>query len=68
MSGQFAPAAHHLRIALDAEPDNVELRYLYAYACWRRGDLDASITALETLLAARPDHRQARLLLEKLRE
>lgn len=68
LSGQFAPAAHHLRLALEAEPDNVELRYLYAYACWRRGDINTSITALETLLAARPDHRQARLLLEKLRE
>jgi O-antigen ligase len=68
LSGQFAPAAHHLRVALDSEPGNVELRYLYAYCCWRRGDLDASITALESLLAARPDHRQARLLLEKLRE
>ena len=68
LSGQFAPAVHHLRVALESEPDNVELRYVFAYVCWRRGDLDTSVSALETVLAARPEHRQARLLLEKLRE
>jgi O-antigen ligase/cytochrome c-type biogenesis protein CcmH/NrfG len=68
LSGQFAPAVHHLRVALESERENVELRYLFAYVCWRRGDLDTSASALEAVLAARPDHRQARLLLQKLRE
>ena len=68
LSGQYAPAANHLRLALEVEPDNVEMRYLFAYSSWRRGDLDAAIEALELVLEARPGHRQARLLLEKLRE
>ena len=61
-------ATYEAKLTSVSTPDNVEMRYLFAYSSWRRGDLDAAIEALEVVLEARPAHRQARLLLEKLRE
>jgi cytochrome c-type biogenesis protein CcmH/NrfG len=68
LAGQFRAAAIHLRASLLQDPEDHELRYLLAYVSWRQGDVATAVEQLEVLLEARPDHRKARLLLEKLRE
>jgi tetratricopeptide (TPR) repeat protein len=68
LGGQFQSAFIHLRAALAERPDDQDVRYLFAFVAWRRGDIDTAVQELERLLAAVPAHRQGRLLLERLRE
>ena len=68
LGGEFAPAVDHLRIALESYPAEAELSYLLAYSSYGLGDIATAIRELEALLATHPEHPQAHLLLEKLRE
>src|SRR5262245_38891930 len=68
LAGQHAEAVPHLRAALADNPADDDVRYLLAYSSYGLGEIGTAITELEILLAKRPDHPQARLLLGKLRE
>jgi len=68
LSGAYDAALPLLTRALEDTPDDVDLRYLLAFAHYGRGDLLASIREVQTILEQDPEHAKARVLLEGLRE
>lgn len=67
-AGRFADAREPLGLALDAWPDDPDLRFTVAYVAWRVGDLPNAVRHAEEALARDPDHAYARLLMQTLRE
>lgn len=56
--GDYAAALEHFRAALDTDPDYVDARLNLARNLAGLGELDDALLALETLVAAEPDHPQ----------
>lgn len=65
---QHELAVEHFREALTYFPRQVDLRYGFAYSCWRTGDLRTATIEVEALLADEPEHALARILRERLRK
>lgn len=68
LSGQYGRAVRTLSAVLEANPDDVDARYLLAYAHYGLGNLLNAMREVETLLERDPEHAQARVLREGLRE
>jgi apolipoprotein N-acyltransferase len=60
-------AARVLREGSSRFPDDLNLRYLLARASWFAGDLDRAASLAEQILADRPDHSEAWILLGRVR-
>lgn len=68
VSGQWSPAAVHLAQLAESDPLPEDWAYARAYALWSCDAADEARSQLDTLLASKPNHTAALLLLGVLLE
>jgi Tfp pilus assembly protein PilF len=61
-------AAEEYRVAIELDPDRIDVRQALATLQLRMGNRDGARGTLEELLARDPEHRVARRMLEDLQE
>lgn len=68
LAGRFEAALPNLRLILDENPDDHDVRYLVSFAAFSQGDLQLANVEIEELLRRSPDHPRGRMLREWLRQ
>ena len=65
-TGRHLQAKEILAKGLELKPENTDLQFNYALACFHLGEKELSIRYANRIIAAVPYHRRARLLLEQM--